>query len=160
MPRGCHDTRAAQWVYVYGEGEVRWIDGEISGIPDISIPLTGVLSSDAGDNANAVIIDGGIPATEQLKGEWLRVVHGDTSANGFRIKSSESKNGNCLLHLHNPPGFKIVPEGAHPFSAGRCDEGRSIGGDTPPNLLDEAVIALSDSHPNHPKGCQQLYFRP
>ena len=99
------------WAYVYGQGSVTWADGKLDGVPDVRTPLKGVQSRDAGDPRDALVVQAELPPQEQLKGVWTRVVHGDTSANGFRIVGSEKIGERTAILIHGTPGFKLSPDG-------------------------------------------------
>jgi len=76
----------------------------------VRTPLREVLRAAEGDQ-DALEVAGELPEGDALKGIWLRVVHGDGSAYGYRIKNVQKIAGGSRIVIHDEPGFEMTDEG-------------------------------------------------
>ena len=98
------------WGYVYGAGEIGAGDCRASSPPDVRAALQNVLrKADRGENA--LEVDAKLPEGTQLAGVWLRVIHGDGSAYGYRIERVEHTARGSRIVIHDEPGFERTDKG-------------------------------------------------
>jgi len=53
----------------------------------------------------------GLANADAVNGVWLRVIHGDGSANGYRIEAIAKTPGGSRIRIHDEPGFQMTPNG-------------------------------------------------
>lgn len=98
-----------EWGYVYGPGLIRAGALSVTGAALVRAALGAVeRAADGGDNA--LVVKQALDA-EGLSGTWLRVIHGDGSAHGYRIERTEQAEGGTRIVIHDEPGFAVVDRG-------------------------------------------------
>lgn len=98
------------WSYVYGAGQIQADGFTLAAPTDVRVPLQKVLrTADGAEDALEVAAE--LPEGDALKGIWLRVVHGDGSANGYRIESIAKTPAGSRIRIHDEPGFQMTPNG-------------------------------------------------
>ncbi len=102
----------AAWGYLHGAGHIEADDLSLSGAAEFRPPLTAVVRAADGP-CNALQVAGELPMGEALKGVWLRVIHGDGSAHGYRIEGVEAIEGGTRLLIHDDPGFELTDARMH-----------------------------------------------
>ena len=90
------------WAYVYGSGKAAAEGLVVTGSQDVQLPLA------AADRAARVLTLGGdLPAQGIPSGTWLRVTHGDGSANGYAIEKAAGRR----VTVRGELGFERTSDG-------------------------------------------------
>ncbi len=100
------------WGYVYGDGQIKADEFAVTGEPVVRTPLREVLRAAEGDQ-DALEVAADLPEGEALKGVWLRVIHGDGSAYGYRIENVQEVAEGSRIVIHDEPGFEMTDDGMH-----------------------------------------------
>ena len=97
------------WAYIYGPGSIEAPGLSLKGHQDFSAPLKRVLREEDG-GVNAFEVAGDLTA-DALSNVWLRIVHGDGSAHGYRIEEIQATDGGSRILIAGEPGFDMTPTG-------------------------------------------------
>ncbi len=100
----------AAWGYLYGAGGVKAASLKLTGAAEVRAPLVKVLRKAEGLD-NAFEVGKRLPGGEALRGVWLRVIHGDGSANGYRIEGVEANGAGSRILIRGEPGFELTETG-------------------------------------------------
>ena len=98
------------WAYVYGAGQLQAEGVKLAGVPDVRAPLSQVVR-DPKNSRYAFETRAALPGPDTLKGVWLRVIHGDGTAHGYRIDDLETIPGGARIAIHDDPGFALTDLG-------------------------------------------------
>jgi hypothetical protein len=97
------------WAYLYGAGSIEAPGLSLKGQQNLKAPLKRVLREEKnGVNAFEVAAD---LTAETLQNVWLRIVHGDGSAHGYRIEDIQATEGGSRVLIAGEPGFEMTPTG-------------------------------------------------
>jgi hypothetical protein len=97
------------WAYLYGAGAIEAPGLSLEGQQNLKAPLKRVLRGEEnGVNAFEVAAD---LTAETLQNVWLRIVHGDGSAHGYRIEDIQATEGGSRVLIAGEPGFEMTPTG-------------------------------------------------
>ena len=98
------------WGYVYGHATIERPDGAVEGRASIRSRLVGVHRQET-EGTNAFDLEGRLADGDDLAGVWLRVVHADGSANGYRIVSASPHDDGTRILVQGDPGFERTADG-------------------------------------------------
>ena len=90
------------WGYLYGAGKVAAEGLAVTGAQDVQLPLAG-----ADRAAQELTLGGDLPEQEIPAGTWLRVVHGDGSANGYATEKTAGRR----ITVRGELGFERTSDG-------------------------------------------------